>query len=337
MELFSPPAGDVLTSYEREVGRGEAGIRRVARAGRNLDIVSDSGVTRDLSDQFVLFQYNSKTEGPALLEVAGVEPKIDGSPEVPDVLVALEMLTFHIGDSERVDADTRATVRINFGKDESSVDRRFDTLFWSVAAGMNLYNDARRSKTEGKDLKADLHRAFGRRPIEIPGGLGRLSFEVIKHEEPKWWQRLFGFAQSGTGQALVSVLGFPAITQQAISVLDELLERLTDSKPETLFKSMPMRLALSKYAREEFAGGNPRVRIGALTRGFCIMTRGRDYDLFNEADVYYHAAYGKLVPKDVSDADLLAGKYEDPLRDVTYSVFRVGMKEAALDPTFKYS
>src|SRR5262249_9470869 len=152
-------------------------------------------------------------------------------------------------------------------------------VFWSIAAGLSLYNQANNAKPESKDYKADLQRAFGNRPIEIPGGLGRLSFEVIKHKEPPWWKRIFQFAQSETGQSLVSLLGFPAITRQAIAVIDQLLDRLVDAQPEPLFKSLPMRLALSKYARNEFTGGNPKVRIGALSRGFCVMARGKDFDV----------------------------------------------------------
>jgi hypothetical protein len=97
-----------------------------------------------------------------------------------------------------------------------------------------------------------------------------------------------------------------------------------------------MRLALSKYARDEFTGGNPRVKCGALNQGFCVMTRGRDFDTVSKADVIYYPTYGKLVPQKVTDTDLLAGRYDDPLRDVTYAVFRIGMRGTKLDPTFNY-
>jgi hypothetical protein len=251
--------------------------------------------------------------------------------------MALEMLSFHVGNSERIDPNTRATMRINLGKDESSTDKRFDTAFWSIAAGFNLYNEAKGKKAEGKELKADFHKAFGNRPIEIPGGLGRLSFEVVKHTDPPWWKRIFGFLKSDTAKGLVSVLGFPAITNSAIDVLDELLERLTDADPEPLFKSLPMRLALSNYARDEFTGGNPRVKIGALRQGFCIMARGREFDTLSNSNQVDYPSYGKLGPQDISEADVMTGKYDDPVRDVSYAVFRVGMKSTKLDPTFNYS
>jgi len=160
---------------------------------------------------------------------------------------------------------------------------------------------------------------------------------VVKHKEPGWWQKVFRFLQSDTGKRLVSVLGFPAITQQAVGVVDELVGRLTDSEPKPLFKSLPLQLALSKYARDQFAGENARVRVGCLRPGYAVLARARDFNTLNQADVYYHAAYGKLVPGAVKPADLMAGNYVDPAKDVTYAVLQVGMQQTKMDPTFNYS
>jgi len=341
MTLFSSPHDEVVTSYYFDAHRpSQTGITKASRGAVGPDglaLASDRGSQIDLSKQFIVFQLSSQSDGPSIVESSKVEPGIDGSTDEPDVLVALEMLSFHIGESENVEPDTRATMRINVGKDQSSTDKRFDTLFWSIAAGLKLYNQTKHTRAESKEFKADFRRAFGNRPVEIPGGLGRLSFEVIKHKEPPWWKRIFGFLQSDTAQSLVSVLGFPAITNQAIDVLDELLNRLSDSEPEPLFKSLPMRLALSKYARDSFTGGSSRVKIGVLRQGFCVMARGGDFETLSNADVVYYPTYGKLVPQEVSDAGLITGKYNDPLQDVTYAVFRVGMKHTKLDPTFNFS
>ncbi|HYV38740.1 MAG TPA: hypothetical protein VE988_23850 [Gemmataceae bacterium] len=339
--LFTSPQDDVISSLTLVDSKyGKATTAKVARGSGaepgGLVLTADRGSAVDLSNQFVVFQLGSQIDGHSVLECSRSEPAIDGRPEEPDVLVALEMLSFHLAESEKVGSDTRATMRINFGKDESSTDKRFDTLFWSIAAGLTLYDQANNRKPVGKDLKGDFQKAFGNRPIEIPGGLGRLSFEVVKHTEPSWWKRIFSFMQSDTGAGLVSVLGFPAITNQAIKVLDELLDRLGDSKPEPLFKSLPLRLALSKYARDSFTGGNTRIKMGCLRPGFCIMARGRDFKVLSNADVIYFPAYGRLVPNGVTEADLLAGAFEDPLRDVTYTVFRLGMKGTRLDPTFNF-
>lgn len=289
-----------------------------------------------MADQFLVFSLNQRAEGESLIEASAIEPGITGSADSPDVLVALEMLSFQLGANEDVDPGTRATMRINFGKDESSTDKRFDTVFWSIAAGLSLYDQVKNGRAEGKELKGDFQKAFGKRPIEIPGGLGRLSFEVVKHTEPPWWKKLFGFVGSDAGKRLVSVLGFPAITSQAIDLIDQLLDQLTRSKPEVLFRSIPMRMALSKYARDAFTGGCQWVKIGSLRQGFCVMARGRDFETLNKSDLVYYPTYGKLVPQSVSPEQLASGRYKDPVKDVTYAVFRVGTKETKMDPTFNF-
>lgn len=338
MSLFSFPTDQVITSLlEYDIRERDPAVVKVSRDGQSKGLAADIATKSDLANQFVVFQLSNQLDGPSILESSQIEPTIEGSQADPDVLVALELLSFHLGRDEEVDSNTRATMRLNFGKDESSTDKHFDTAFWSIAAGLNLYDAIQGKKAASKELKSDLHKAFGNRPIEIPGGLGRFSLEVVKHEEPPWWKRIFRFAQSDTAKSLVSVLGFPAITNSAIEVLDELLNRLTDSDPEPLFKSIPMRLALSKHARDAFTGGNPRIRVGSLRQGFSIMARGRDFGRLSESDLLYYPTYGKLVPASVSESDLMRGDYEDPVEDVTYVVFRVGTKSTKLDPTFNFS
>jgi hypothetical protein len=290
----------------------------------------------NLDDQFIVFQMSSKTEGPAILDSTEVQPVIDGSDAEPDVLISAEMLSFHVGENEFIEPGTRATLRMNFGKDESSTDKRFDAVFWSVAAGLKLYDEASKKPTPPGDLKSDFQQAFSRRPIEIPGGLGRVTFDVIKHKEPPWWKRVFAFAQSGTGKALISTLGFPAITNQAISVIDQLLEKLDGSSPQVLFKGFPMRLAFSTYARDAFTGGSSRVKVGCLNRGFVVFVRGRDFDTVVKSNAVYVPVYDRLVPAEVKPAELVSQAYRDPLKDVTYAVFRIGTRKTKLDPSFQY-
>ncbi|WP_353778484.1 hypothetical protein [Winogradskyella sp. 3972H.M.0a.05] len=290
----------------------------------------------DLSNQFIAFQLSNKKDGPAILESSEVTSSIKGSTEEPDVLMNLEMQSFHIGKDVDVDKNTRATMRINIGKDENSTDKYFDTAFWSIAAGLDLYNKAKQKPADPKDLKADFKQAFGNRPIEIPGGLSKMTFEVVKHREPKWWQRIFKFLQSDTGKSLTSTLGFPAITNNAISLLDELLNKLDRSEPDILFKSRPLRLALSEKAKLDYTGGSERIKIGSLTPGFCVLARGKDFNTFINSDAYYYPTYGKLVPSNVSNADLVRGNYDDPFENVTYSIFRIGMKSHKLDPAFNF-
>lgn len=291
----------------------------------------------DLRDQFIAFQLSNKKEGPAILESSEVTSSIAGSVDEPDILLQLEMQSFHIGKDIEVNKNSKATMRITIGKDKDSTDKYFDTAFWSIAAGLDLYNQIKEKPTDPKDLKADFRQAFGNRPIEIPGGLSNMTFEVVKHREPKWWQRIFQFLQSDTGKELTSTLGFPAVTGSAIKMLDELLNRLNRSEPEILFKSRPLRLALTEKAKIDYTGGSERVQIGSLAPGFCVLARGRDFDTFVNSNAFYYPTYGKLVPSDISQSQLVTGAYDDPFRDVTYAVFRLGMKSAKLDPTFNYA
>lgn len=331
MNLFGSLAGEVATSYSE--------VKETIRGGDSteLDVTSDSGSKINLNEQFVVFQLNEKTGGPTILEASQVEPKIEGSVQEPDVLSVLEMLSFHVGRNEGIEPGTCASLRVNLGKDESSTNKGIDTVFWALAAGLRLYDEGNGKRSETKDLRADFHKAFGNRPVEIPGGLGLLSFEVVKHVEPPWWRKVLGFGTSNTAQRLVSVLGFPAVTTQAIGLIDELFERLSDSKPKVLFRSMPMRLALSKWARDQFTGGNQRIRMGVLNPGFCVLARGRDYSAIANKNAIYYPQYTKLAPGDVDPADVPSGRYDDPFQHITYAIFRFGMRATKIDPAFNFS
>ncbi len=299
---------------------------------------TDRGVAlsdHDIANQFIMFQVSDKIEGPRILDSSQVEPKLKGSSDRPDMLAKIQLMAFNVGENEDVDKGTRATMRINFGKDKNS-NSHLDTLFWSVASGLNLYNDVKGKKARGAELEADINKALGNRPIEIPGSLGELQFEVVKHREPKWWKKIFQFIQSGTGKALTSTIGFPAITHQAVDVLDELLDRLDKSKPEILFKSRPMTLALSEKAKSEVTGGIPWVKAPSLNPGYCILARGRDYPVIVENSPDFYLGYKKLVPGGIAVNDVVSGNYDDPFRDITYAVFRVGMQETRLDPTLNF-
>lgn len=348
MALFNFNEKEVLTSYFESEALAQIkkqiqnpkhptfGVNHGNSAVRFEKDQSSKFPMSELENQFINFQLSNSLDLPPILESSQIVPALEGSAEKPDILVNLEMLSFHIGANEDIDKNTRATIRINIGKDENSRDKLFDTTFWSIAAGINLYNQGKNKITEPKDLKSDFKAAFGNRPIEIPGGLSIMSFEVVKHQEPKWWQKVFKFLQSDGAKALISTIGFPAISLTAINMVDELVNRLEDDKPEVLFKSLPLRLALSKQAKDDFTGGNPRVKMGSMNPGFCVLARGKDFDTFINADAIYYPSYGKLVPSDVSESQLVSGNFDDPFKDVTYSVFKVGMKETKLDPNFDF-
>lgn len=89
--------------------------------------------TADLKDQFFVFQLSTEASGPTIRESTQVDPSIQGGEDNPDVLAHFEMVSFHLGAGESVDQNTKATLRMNIGKDENSTDKRFDTVFWSIA------------------------------------------------------------------------------------------------------------------------------------------------------------------------------------------------------------
>ena len=301
-----------------------------------LLMLTEEGVAvseSEMRDQFIVFQFSSKDTGPRVLETSEVTPSIAGSEDLPDAKARLELTSFHIGKDEDVKKDTKATLRIDFGKDKNS-SSPLETVFWSIAAGLELYDEIKKDTAQAKDLKSDFSKAFARRPVEIPGGLGQIRFEVVKHKEPPWWRKVFSFLQSGTGRALTSAIGFPGITAEGIRFVDELVGRLDDSKPEVLFRSRPMTLALTQKAKDEFTGGIPGVEVGAINSGFSLLARGRDYKTLVEHDPVYMAAYGLLRPGAVSIADFLGGSYEDPFQDMTYAVLRTKIVAAELEFTW---
>ena len=346
MSVFSFDLDQTLTGVPaspkpkvRTRSRGAAGDLPDFLGWNETSFVSDDSsvlTANEMKDQFVVFQLNDSMDGPAILSAESVKPKLEGSEDAPDVLTKLNLISFHVGADEKIEKGTRATMRINFGKDPSSSDRLFDTAFWAIAAGLKLYNDRTGQPAQTKDLAADINAAFGNRPIEIPGGLGTLSFEVAKHEEPKWWQKVFRFLEGGSGQALTSVLGFPAVTQTAIGMIDELVGRLTESEPEVLFKSKPMRLALTSKAHDEFTGGSPRVRLGSLNGGYCVLARHGDYEAIANSDAVFFPTHGVLAPSKADPADFASLTKRNPLNGLTYAVFRVRTKSTQLDPNFSF-
>lgn len=309
-----------------------------AARGQITTLMTDRAVLlseKDLKNQFLLFQFNEAEDGPPILHSPEVSPVKNGSDEKPDASVMVQLSSFNVGSDEDIDRNTRATLRLDFCKDPQS-SSSLDTLFWAIAAGLNLYNEAKGKKSEAKDLNADFSEAVSRKPAEIPGGLAKLSFEVVKHREPRWWQKVFSFLQSGTGTALTSAIGFPAITGKAIGVLNELLNQLDRSNPESLFKSVPTTLALTERARKAYLGGSKSATVGVLNPGFCLLVRGRDYKTLVDNSPIYEGALGLLRPKDMSTQDFLQSPESNPFNKMTYAVLRVRVAETKLNPPLDF-
>lgn len=287
--------------------------------------------TAELSNQFIAFQLTEKNGKSILLESSAVEPEIETPDATPDVVMDARLEAFHLGDNEPVAKDARATLRLTINKaDDSPRARNFETLYWAVTAGLKLHDDVRNKRAESQDLNADFRKALGNKYIEIPGALGEIKFEVIRHREPSWWKKVFTFADSPTGKALTAALGFPAVTQQVVRFVDEAANRLENTNPEVLFASRPLKFAFSKQARKSYVGSGP-VNIGALNPGRWVLARGRDFKTLANAQAWFWGTYGRLVPGSVTGPDVVGGSYPDPFKNITYAVVTVQAKAHKLD------
>lgn len=288
----------------------------------------------DLKDQFLVFQFGKTKNDPAIIESSSVVPDLKGSDDRPDVHAGLELVSFHVAKGESIDKDTRATMRIDFGNSPTA--QMTEMFTWAVAAGIDLYEKTKKKEGQPSGIKGNLNKSFGNRPIEIAHGLGQLTFQVIKHKEPKWWRQMFSFIGGATGKSIISMLGFPALTNEAIGVINQLLDKFDKSTPEVLFQSRPLRFALTQRAKDEITGGSDRVPMGALNRGYCLLARGRDFSTVVDNDAYYYPTYEKLIPAGVTPDQVVAGAYKDPFEEMTYAVFRLGLLETQLAPQVSF-
>jgi hypothetical protein len=291
----------------------------------------------EIPNQFFAFQATvlpDKT--PALLVPNDVEPLIDTSDDLPDVLLSVNLKSFHLAKSEKVDKDTRATLRISLNK-ENDVERanRFDTLFWTVTTGLNLFNSElgkKFDKLDSKSYETDFMKALSNRPIEIPGGVGSIKLEIIKHKEPAWWHKVFTFLGGDNGRKITSALGFPAITTEAFNFIDKVATSFESKDSEKLFASRSLKFAFSKQARAVITDNVP-VKASSLNKGIWVLARGRDLKALANAKAYYDDMLGILVPDGVTQGDVLTGNYVDPFQEVTYAVLKAGMKAAKIETT----
>jgi hypothetical protein len=321
-----------LESFGTEVRGQEASGAQPAK----LDALNEEGVkisSNDLGNQFLVFQWGDDPASPGILTSNQINPALKGG-ENPDVLAKVDLLSFQLGANDRKGEDTKlkAVMRVDFGQDENS-STHLDQITYSVLAGLDLYNEIAERPTKPKEHKADFNQAFAKRPIQIAGGLGKLRFEVCKVREPAWWQEIFKWLQSDAGKALTSALGFPGLASQAVGIVDKFINNLLGTdKPEVLFQSRAMTLALSQFAKTDFTGNVPSVQIGSLKPGVCLLARGKDLGTLIDSQPVYRGELGILVPKGISEEDVHSGAYENPFQDMTYGVFRVRLSETKISP-----
>lgn len=282
----------------------------------------------EISNHFFAFQTALVDGLPTVLLPNDVDPKIKTDEAAPDVLLDVSLDAFHLSESEAVNKDTRATLRLTINnEDDTERARKFDIVYWALTTGLNLFDDqlkTRIPKLNSSDLKADFKKALANRSIELPGGIGSIRFEVIRHKEPPWWRKLFKFGSEG-GKALTAVLGFPALTAEVLDIIDGIPQFQEADAPQILFKSRSLKFAFSKQARDALTEDG-LVKVGVLNPGIWLLARGRDFDTLRNAKAYYFQTYGLLVPAAVTEKEVVNGEYEDLFKDVTYAVLKAKIR-----------
>ena len=222
----------------------------------------------------------------------------------------------------------KATLQLQVGQEKKT--DALDKLFYCINGGLDLYNEIKGRKTDAKDFKKSTDAAMGNKPISMPGGMGQITLKVVKHEEPKWWQKVFSFAKTDTAKDLFSLIGFPGITETALNCVSGMLDSLFDKKPEVLFQSQAIKIGFSQAAKDELSGGLATNFVSCLNPGFWIMARKSDFDTIMNAKPIYYGGYGILAPDGMSEIDALKDSANNPFSKITYAVIRAKMKEVDL-------
>lgn len=303
----------------------EAATNNSSKTG--MDIAASRGLEGATdSNQFILLQLTGGDK--RVLNTTEVVPTLKGDSDKPDINMALDFESFKIGSNENIEKDTKVTLQLKVGQEQKITG--LDKLFYCINAGLDLYDEVKKKKAEAKDFKKSTGEALAHKPISLPAGAGLISLNVVKHEEPTWWQRVFSFAKSDKGRDLLSLIGFPGITETAVNCLSGMLDNLFDRAPEVLFQSIPIKVALSQNAKNELGGDLSTNYVSCLNPGFWVMARKSDYDVIVKSKPIYYGGYGILAPDGMSEIDALKDSNNNPFSKLTYAVIRARMKEVDL-------
>ncbi len=277
------------------------------------------------SNQFILLQLADGDK--RVLNTTEVTPKLLGTAK-PDVNMLLDFEGFKIGSNEDIDPKTKATLQLKVGQEHKITG--LEKLFYCINGGLDLYNDIKNKKAESKDFKKSTEAALGNKPISLPGGIGQISLNVVKHPEPKWWQKIFSFAKSGTAKELMSLIGFGGITELAVNSVSGMLDNLFDKEPEILFQSQAVKLSFTQAGKEELGGDLSTIKVSCLNQGLWVMARKTDYDMIVGANPIYYSGFGILAPDGMSEIDALKDSSNNPFSKITYALIRAKIKEVDL-------
>lgn len=280
-------------------------------------------------DQFVVFQLSDGDK--RILQTSEVTPSLKGAAGTPDINMQIEIDSFKVSNRELVKDVPKATLQLTIGQEKKITG--LDQLFYCINAGLELWKsvEGKGKAADPKDFRKDTDAALGNKPISLPGGAGQIIFNVVKHKEPAWWQQLFNFAGSNTGKELLSLTGFGGITEAAFNQVNNMLNTLLAQKlaPETLFKSVPIKLAFSEAARSDLSGGLSTNYVSCLNPGYWIMARQKDYDTILKYKPIYYSGVGLLAP-DGTTMNNAMDNNKNPFSEITYTVIRARMKEVDL-------
>lgn len=280
------------------------------------------------SHQFTLFQLTSE----GVRDIHAAAAALKGSDEKPDIQVRIELVSFQIPCQDGIGDNMKATLRLDVGQDRSSQSDR-DPLFWSIAAGLDLASQALAS-SDPKERSANLSQPFKDRPIEIPGGLAEMRIELIAHQEPAWWRRIFSLTDNVAVRKLVSAVGFPGIALDAVKLLDEIIGRFEAARAVPIFQSRPLTLALNERAATDFSSGIDSVVPAVLNNGLFLMLRHCDVDVLRTEPPVYMGGYRRLAPKKNWDGKILKVSQNDPYCDLNYVIIRVKTRETRIESRF---
>ena len=280
-----------------------------------------------LKIQSSLFYFSFQYGEQRVLNTTQVVPKFQGE-EKPDINMMIDFEGFKVGSNEEIEEDTKATLQLQVGQ-QKNIDG-LDKLFYCINGGLDLFNQIKGQKSDSKDFKKGTADALGKKPISLPEGAGEITLSVVKHEEPSWWQKIFSFAQSDSGQDLISLIGFPGVTKTAVNCISGMLDKLFgDDGPEILFQSMPVKLAFTQAAKDELSGGLSTNFVSCLNPGIWIMARKSDYNMIIDSKPIYYSGYGILAPDGMNEIDALKDK-DNPFSKITYAIMKAKMKEVDL-------
>ncbi|HRO48064.1 hypothetical protein [Agriterribacter sp.] len=279
----------------------------------------------DAANQFILLQLSDGDK--RVLNTTEVVPKLQGT-EKPDINMLLDFEGFKIGSNENIDPKTKATLQLKVGQEHKITG--LEKLFYCINGGLDLYNEIKRKRAEPKDFKQSTETALGNKPISLPGGVGQISLNVVKHDEPKWWQKIFTFAKSDSAKNLMSLIGFGGITEVAVNSIAGMLDNLFDKAPEILFQSQAVKLSFTQAGKEELGSDLSTVKVSCLNPGLWVMARKSDYDTILGANPVYYSGFGILAPDGMSEIDALNDSGNNPFSKITYAIIKAKIKEVDL-------